>query len=190
MPNVMAIDELQEKMNPRGWPHFEASAPNGVGVFDTLKMIIKLVLDKAKNSSTSKRQSAISASQPVPQPVSAPAMQSSDAPAFERTPVYASASQPEPPAQADVVPRSESFRPYPGSSTQRVQPSTGSGNAQYHSPTRQEIADSSSSHAQSTMNQTVVGANGIVTPPSMAPSMRKRQEAKKPGFFKRLFGMK
>ena len=51
LPEIMSIEELQVALNPRGLPYFEASAVNGTGVFDTLKMVIKLVLDKARKGS-------------------------------------------------------------------------------------------------------------------------------------------
>lgn len=49
LPGVMPVEELRAKLNPKGRPDFGASATVGNGVFDTLKMIIKLVLDKAKS---------------------------------------------------------------------------------------------------------------------------------------------
>jgi len=58
LPEVMSIDELQATLNPQGFPYFEASAVNGTGVFDTLKMVIKLVLDKARSRSELSAQNA------------------------------------------------------------------------------------------------------------------------------------
>lgn len=51
LPDVLTVAELQASLNPKNRPYFEASAVNGTGVFDTLKMIIKLVLDKARKRS-------------------------------------------------------------------------------------------------------------------------------------------
>jgi len=51
LPGVMSLEELNAKLNPHNWPTFEASATVGNGVFDTLKKIIKMVLDKAKSTS-------------------------------------------------------------------------------------------------------------------------------------------
>lgn len=56
LPNILSIAELEEKLNPYGWKSFEAEAVNGGGVFDTLKMIIKLVLDKARRKQPAKVQ--------------------------------------------------------------------------------------------------------------------------------------
>ncbi len=51
IPGAMTVEELNSRLNPNGWRTFEASAVSGEGVFDTLKLIIKLVLEKAKGGS-------------------------------------------------------------------------------------------------------------------------------------------
>ncbi len=48
LPNVVSIEDLQRALNPRNVPWFEAVAPTGVGVFETLKAIAKLVLLELK----------------------------------------------------------------------------------------------------------------------------------------------
>jgi signal recognition particle receptor subunit beta len=48
LPNVATIEELQRLLNPSGVPEFQAVAPTGVGVFDTLKAVAKLVLTELK----------------------------------------------------------------------------------------------------------------------------------------------
>jgi signal recognition particle receptor subunit beta len=48
LPNIATVDELQRLMNPRRVPEFQAVAPTGVGVFDTLKAVAKLVLTELK----------------------------------------------------------------------------------------------------------------------------------------------
>jgi signal recognition particle receptor subunit beta len=48
LPNAVALDELHRLVNPRGVPEFQAVAPTGVGVFDTLKAVAKLVLTELK----------------------------------------------------------------------------------------------------------------------------------------------
>jgi mutual gliding-motility protein MglA len=53
LPGALTVDELNARLNPQNWKSFEGEAVNGRGVFDTLKMIIKLVLEKAKSSSRS-----------------------------------------------------------------------------------------------------------------------------------------
>jgi signal recognition particle receptor subunit beta len=44
LPNVVPVDELEKKCNPRKARSFEASAIRGVGVFETLKQVSKMVL--------------------------------------------------------------------------------------------------------------------------------------------------
>ena len=44
LPNITPIEELERALNPRKVPSFEASAIKGIGVFDTLKSVSKLVL--------------------------------------------------------------------------------------------------------------------------------------------------
>ncbi len=46
MPDVIEITELQEELNPDGYPSLEAVAIKGVGVFDTLKLVAKGILQK------------------------------------------------------------------------------------------------------------------------------------------------
>jgi signal recognition particle receptor subunit beta len=46
MAEVIALEDLQEELNPSRYPSFEAVATRGVGVFDTLKCVSKLVLRK------------------------------------------------------------------------------------------------------------------------------------------------
>lgn len=54
LPGVLPVDEMDARLNKNGRACFEASATIGNGVFDTLKMVIKLVLEKAKRASSSR----------------------------------------------------------------------------------------------------------------------------------------
>ncbi len=49
LPNVMPVAELRKALNYRNVPDFEAVASKGVGVFETLKAIAKLVLLELKS---------------------------------------------------------------------------------------------------------------------------------------------
>jgi len=44
LPTALPAEELHRQLNFKGEPTFEATAPQGVGVFDTLKAIAKQVL--------------------------------------------------------------------------------------------------------------------------------------------------
>ncbi|HET6412897.1 MAG TPA: ADP-ribosylation factor-like protein [Anaeromyxobacter sp.] len=48
LPNIATAEELHRLINPRSVPEFQAVAPTGVGVFDTLKAVAKLVLTELK----------------------------------------------------------------------------------------------------------------------------------------------
>ena len=44
LPNVATVPELEQQLNPLRVPAFEAVAMRGIGVFDTLKAVSKLVI--------------------------------------------------------------------------------------------------------------------------------------------------
>jgi len=48
LPNASQLSELEETLNPTKVQSFEAVAPKGIGVFDTLKAVAKLVLTELK----------------------------------------------------------------------------------------------------------------------------------------------
>ncbi len=48
LPNAASMEELRKALNPTNVPDFEAVAPKGVGVFDTLKAVSRLVLLELK----------------------------------------------------------------------------------------------------------------------------------------------
>jgi signal recognition particle receptor subunit beta len=50
LPNVASVSELHALLNIRNVPEFEASANTGVGVFETLKAVIKLILIDMKKT--------------------------------------------------------------------------------------------------------------------------------------------
>ena len=48
LPNIATVEELRRLLNPKGVPEYQAVAPTGVGVFDTLKAVAKLVFTELK----------------------------------------------------------------------------------------------------------------------------------------------
>ena len=44
LPDIIGVEDLQQELNPKTFPSFEAVATKGVGVFDTLKAVAKAVL--------------------------------------------------------------------------------------------------------------------------------------------------
>ena len=49
LPGVMSVEELRATLNPLGVPEFEAVASKGVGVFETLRSVARLVFVELKN---------------------------------------------------------------------------------------------------------------------------------------------
>jgi signal recognition particle receptor subunit beta len=48
MPEIATVEELRQLLNPTNTPDYEGIARTGVGVFDTLKAVAKLVLTELK----------------------------------------------------------------------------------------------------------------------------------------------
>src|SRR3990172_1229927 len=73
LPEVATIEQLQDVLNHWNAPYYEAVAVKGIGVFDTLKGICKLVIEnlKAKTISTQ----PVAAALPAPKPVTVPSAQ-------------------------------------------------------------------------------------------------------------------
>jgi len=46
MPEIISLEDLEQELNPEGYPSYEAVAVKGEGVFDTLKAVAKGVLQK------------------------------------------------------------------------------------------------------------------------------------------------
>ncbi len=208
LPGVLSVDELNAKLNTHNWPHFEAAAPSGTGVFDTLKLVIKLVLEKAKTTKARTRPSAVAApaavAQPAPQPEipsypTAAAAASSPSPfgSAAETPSRTGFGAPVEPSFAPAATSTDSYRPYPGSSGA----SQGSvATAERRNPAAGLYGSSTPESATSTVTRPFMlddakGADDMMNDsgrirPAMAPPLKRRPEAKKRGFFKRLFGIR
>ena len=96
LPGVMSVAQLEERLNPIGRPYYEASATIGNGVFDTLKLIIKLVLDKAKSAGKRTQPASSETAAATSQPEVAAATPVMSAPT-------ASPSRPYPTAEPEVT---------------------------------------------------------------------------------------
>jgi signal recognition particle receptor subunit beta len=74
--NIVPVDKLNEVMNPKGFPAFEAAALHGIGVFETLKAISRLALASVRervNEETAARKPPLPpASVTMPAPTAAP----------------------------------------------------------------------------------------------------------------------
>lgn len=47
-PTALPVEALRASLNPDGWPEFEAVAVQGVGVFDTLRAVTRLVMRRLR----------------------------------------------------------------------------------------------------------------------------------------------
>jgi signal recognition particle receptor subunit beta len=224
LPGVLPVDALNARLNPRRLPCFEASASIGNGVFDTLKLVIKLVLEKAKSvqapgsahaqPAAATQPRAVPVAEPVTEAVpaypsarsSATTPQADPAPQPIRVPAPVSAKATSqfpaadpcddlpvavPPLAEPLVMRDAHVRPYPGSrSHEHTSPRP---SAPIQRPTHQrepvdQFSDQDlSGPAPVEISDTFKTSASV---PHMAPSVRRRQEPAKRGFFKRLFGIK
>ncbi len=123
LSDILGVEELNQALNPRGWPHFEASALTGQGVFETLKGVSKLTLLSLKKRLT---RSGSEAPAPVPPrparpapPPAAPAAAPAPPPAPAKPAPLAAAAPPAPqptavPAAQPSAPPAPQPRPAPG----------------------------------------------------------------------------
>jgi mutual gliding-motility protein MglA len=213
LPNVLSVEQLNQQLNQKGRPIFEASATVGNGVFDTLKLIIKIVLDKAKTTGEQKStqdSSKVGTAAPIQAPAPPP-------PAVEKTETVEAVDIPQPDEQEKETPTEQplvasepvvapepvlagtqkektetaSYRPYPGSETSDVRDTKiSSSNIPVTPPQVSEKTGIEQKIISSEDNSDQVLRTG--QSPLMAPSIRNRSESKKKkrGFFKRLFGIK
>ncbi len=198
LPGVMPAEILNAQLNQRGRPWFEASATIGNGVFDTLKMIIKLVLEKAKSAGGA-RSRPVAAAQTVA--ATAPAMAAVSPLASSSRPapdLAASASTPRPPApdtpaapEGPEVGRDDSsrFRPFPGS---EEKPGDARIPRTSYAARRRDRRGRVAGELETVQTREVVDDSEPPSKltPSMAPALRRRGQTRKRGFFKRLFGIK
>jgi len=70
LPNVLSVEELNQKLNRLDSPHFEGVAVLGKGVFETLTMTCRLVLKAIENGVESRR--TVSGTEKTPPPAPAP----------------------------------------------------------------------------------------------------------------------
>jgi len=111
LPGALDIDTLNQKLNPRGLPTFEAVANTGEGVFPTLKALSSLVLEslsKQRNAASSRpiaRAAATPAAVPAAVPAAAAAGATQSAPAAQAAPAAPVAPPPTSlPPQAGALP--------------------------------------------------------------------------------------
>lgn len=110
LPSICTVDEMNESLNRGNWPFCEASALNGSGVLDTLKMISKATLMALKKRLTKGRPETAT-------------------PAVKRPAVAAPAPPPSRPAMPPPPPR-----PLPAAQPPRPAPLTGASTGPFAVP--------------------------------------------------------
>jgi signal recognition particle receptor subunit beta len=73
IPDAMSIEELQQQVNVHGFPHFEAVANKGDGVFPTLKDLAGRVLESVNSGGLVGSRAKAAAAAPATAAVAAPA---------------------------------------------------------------------------------------------------------------------
>ncbi len=135
LKNILTVDELNSDLNAKSWhPHFEASAINGDGVFESLKEITKLTLKKLRKRMASAQPGGVSpASVPVRPAMSPQRPESISAASLARAAEEGVVSDidPEPPRPAPR-PATSVAPPMPGPA------SSTSGSDVFSSPAEQE----------------------------------------------------
>jgi signal recognition particle receptor subunit beta len=130
LPNAMDISELEKILNKKGFPHFEAVAPTGEGVFKTLKMISKMVLEEIRNNKMGapnavKPQPATPEAKPEPKPEPVKAAVTNPESTEMKAQVHTTAPQPETvkkPAAPEASPEPPPEAPLEKPSEGSVQP--------------------------------------------------------------------
>ena len=132
LPNALPIEELQRLINKYNLPYNEGVAYKGVGVFDTLKQIGKIVIDylnkKYSRSSPGSRSAAPAPAAPsapqyqppmaapsyAPQPQAAPHYAPPQAPQYAPPPQYQPPTGAFAPPPAQVYGQQQAFDPFAG----------------------------------------------------------------------------
>jgi signal recognition particle receptor subunit beta len=208
LPGALPLDVLEKALNPNGLPSFEAVAVKGDGVFDTLKCIIKIVLEKARAKSETGSKASETAPAPMSEPASPPARQSILEPVEN-----SSEGRPTPPPRPKMEPvgvqsdwsvptASEQFRPVPGLSKPTSAPASMEGHRPVVVPGVRQTSGSEVEQRNrpslerkplAPAERLSAGRSGLdlKNRPVLRPSelARGRKEEKKKGFFSRLFGL-
>jgi len=119
LSDICSLEEMDEALNSKGWPSFEASALQGAGVFETLKEVTRLTLHSLKSKlldgslASSTRPARRVAARPTAQRAEKPPAKPAPA-AAPPTPVSAKAARPgprsTPASRSDVLAELEKLR--------------------------------------------------------------------------------
>jgi signal recognition particle receptor subunit beta len=211
LPGVMSVAQLEERLNPKGWPYYEAqpevAAATPVMSAPTASTSRPYPTAEPEVTATSSPSASTEPSDPVATTPASPSYQepsSVAAPkpeAAEPSPVDAQATPsaatesvesskiPEPAAQSPDDSQPASSRPFPGnreeSGAKKITPTA-------FTPTPKESSAEVSYEKNVLKNSSADtgAAPSGSSLPGMAPPLRRRSVSRKRGFFKRLFGIK
>ena len=196
LPGALPVEELRQRLNPRGVPDFETVATTGEGVMDAMKAICKMVLEDIQKKQ--RRGAGKSRPRPAPAPEPAPADTAPARPAPEPAPA------PRPPVrETETPPARPEPTPAPGpepvAERTVVLPVQGSGRStvQVEIPLELEVhegVDAVQVHVQVRVEYQTRGSGTVrlreveaaARPAGAEP--RQEEPPRKRGFFGRLFG--
>jgi signal recognition particle receptor subunit beta len=184
LPGALSVDELNARLNPKGWHTFEASAVTGEGVFDTLKLIIKLVLEKAKGGNKAAKPAPVSVAAEARQPAASgqsqtdavgtsssdrvvPPRQEAALPRSEMTPVREQAYRPDETRETEVPrpPDSSMFEHNVIKDESALDYKIGSGPAQETGPIKQKHPDIEETQVPESVHRPFPGSVGKASRP-------------------------
>ena len=112
LPNALPVEVLNERLNPRGWPHYEACAKQGKGVEETLKGVTGLVFRSLATKYGGGEAAKTASRLPAPPPP----------PALPPPPQRSAAAPPAPPkpAAAPAPPQRAAAPPLAGGSAEEL----------------------------------------------------------------------
>ena len=113
LPAICSFEELDQALNRQSWPAIEASALNGQGVFETLKMISKATLLALKKRLTKSRPEGAGAARRPMSPVTRPPLQPRPAPGSKPRPPAVKPPSPPPAASPSPPPAASPPPPEP-----------------------------------------------------------------------------
>jgi len=128
VPDAYSVEELEQALNPEGWPYFEAVATTGQGVFEAFRGIARLLLQKLSKEIKFKSNPAASIAEEGPAAPAAAPKAPAPAPrpaAAAPPPPQAMPTPPEPRAFPGAPPSTPTAQASaPGAQPYRLQPAS------------------------------------------------------------------
>ena len=196
LPGALPVEEMRQRLNPRGVPDFETTATTGQGVMEAMKAICKMVLEDIQRKQ--RRGAGRTRPRPAPAPEPAPS-----APAPEPAPSAPASPRPEPAAAArpparEGPPARPEPAPAPAAERTVVLPVQGAGRStvQLQIPLELEVhegVDAVQVHVEvrveyQTRDSGTVRLREVEAAARPAGTEPREEPPRKRGLFRRLFG--